>query len=218
MGVYIEKSKKITGAGVIIVEDYKNYDNKLIPTILVVKNRASGYLSDFGGSYSKKHFDISETAANELREESINLIDIPSDILAEQAYYDIPVLQLVAKDTYYRVFVIKAKNISGKYFFINKKIIDSHPDSKNYWKETKSIHHIPIDTINFDTLLDRKTVKFKDVHNKTNKIHMRLRKVLFYGKYIINEVLKEDPLVSKDNIVIETEQDFKSGTYVFRYQ
>jgi hypothetical protein len=218
MGVYFEKSKKITGAGVIIVEDYKNYNNKLIPTILVVKNRSSGYLSDVGGSYSKKHADISETVADELREESINLIDIPADILAEQAYYDIPVSQLSVKDTYYRVYIIKAKNISGKYFFINKKIIDSHPDSKKYWKETKSIHHIPIDTINFDALLDRKTVKFKDVHNKTNKIHMRLRKALFYGKDIINEVLKENPLVSKKNLVIETEQGFKRGTYVFRYQ
>jgi hypothetical protein len=214
MGVYFEKSKKITGAGVIIVEDYKNYDNKVIPTILVVKNRSSGYLSDFGGSYSKKHYDISKTAADELREESINLIDIPSDILAEHEYYDIPGI----KDTYYRVYVIKAKNISGKYFFINKKIIDSHPDSKKYWKETKSIHHIPIDTIKFEALLDRKTVKFKDVRNKTNKIHMRLRKALFYGKDVINEVLKEESLVSKKNLVIETENGFKRGTYVFRYQ
>ena len=47
---------------------------------------------------------------------------------------------------------------------------------------------------------------------------MRLRKALFYGKDVINEVLKEESLVSKKNLVIETENGFKRGTYVFRYQ
>lgn len=216
MGIYTDTDNdfiKITGAGVIIVEEYKDCNNKIINTILVVKNRSSNYLSDFGGGYSKKHGDISKTASDELREESRNLIDIPGDVLQYHKHYDIPGL----KDTYYRVYICKAKNISGKYYFINKKIIDSDPDSKRCWKETKSIHHIPINSIDFDTLLDRKTVKFTDVHNKTNKVHMRLRKALFYGKNIIDEVLKEEPIISKDNLVTETEPGFKKGTYVFRY-
>jgi hypothetical protein len=220
MGVYVDKSdkleKKITGAGVIIVEDYRtmnNTDENTIPTILIGRNKASQTSSDFGGGFSKKHKKISKTASDELLEESRNLIHVSEDILEDSVFFDIS----GTRDTYYRVYVIKGQNVSTKFFLHNRRIIDSHPQSKRQWRETDFIYHIPIDNIEFDKLLERKKVKVLDVHDHEVTLHMRLRKALFYGKEQILETVKSgEEIFTRSDLITVEDNTWLDGTSQFK--
>jgi hypothetical protein len=225
MGIYTEyskiekKNKSYTGAGVIVVEDYRQ-NNHIIPTILVARNNASNTVSDFGGGYDKKHQKIEITASTELLEESCNLILVDSSILKNSKYFDIE----GTRDTFYRVYVIKAQNIASKYYDHNNQIITSNPASKRQWKETNSIHHIPIANIDFDALLNRQKVKIKDIHGEVVELHMRLRKALKTGKDYIFNSANDTPLFTKNDLTYIQDSDidkdnallFLAGTYQFQ--
>lgn len=213
MGVYKDaKTKKdFSGAGVLIVEKYKSDNGKTIPCILVVMNSAAKTLSDFGGAFSAKHKKLYETARLELLEESKNLINIPAKTIKSAKQIDID----AGKRGNYKAFVIKVANISTKYFNHNSKVINAHPKSTKYWKETQTIHHIPISSIDFDNLLQRKATYFTDVRNKKIKVSMRLRKILFGSKNILLEVLNDKSIVTKKNLTKIQSSDFKNGTYSF---
>jgi hypothetical protein len=213
MGSYTD-DKMFTGSGVLLVENYRSCDNETIPSVLVALNRSSNVLMDFGGGYSKKHGRISQTASDELLEESRNLIDVSADFLEKSKYFDIRAS--ANREEYYRVYVIKVRNIASKYYNYNKQLIDSNKDTKYQWRETSSIHHIPLSSIDFHTLLDRKTVMLTDVHNNTFKTHMRLRKAMAIGKSIFTDVLESIPAVSNSDLIIETNPGFLKGTYSFK--
>lgn len=197
----------LTGSGVIIVEKYRTFDNKIIPTILVGLNRSSNLLMDFGGSRSIKHKSINHTASAELLEETSNLVYIDPSILELQQHFDIP--------KSYRVYIIKAQGISSKYFDHNKKSISKLPKLRAF-KEIKSIHHIPISNIDFETLLDRKSVYVEDVHHKKLKLHMRLRKALYYGKDLILKILDSKPIITKSNLITNYNISNIPNTYTFK--
>jgi hypothetical protein len=214
MGIYTENNRSYTGAGVIVIEDYRR-SNRTIPTILVARNNASQTVSDFGGGYAKKHRSLEVTASEELLEESRNLINVSHEILERARYFDIE----GTRDTYYRVYVIKVQNVASKYYDHNKEIIDSSPKSTHPWKETDKIHHISLDSIDFERLLDRKKVRINDIHDEEIEIHMRLRKALKAGEDIILEVLEDMPLFTKGDLSkVRDKGSYKSwlnGTYQF---
>jgi len=212
MGIYTENDRHYSGAGVIVIEDYRNSDKSVTPCILVARNRASQKVSDFGGGYAKKHKMIEVTAFEELLEESRNLINVGPDILKQSEQFDI-----LKKDDYYRVYVIKGQNVATKYFRENMEIIDSDPDSKRHWKETDGIHHVPIDNIPFDILTERGRKFVKDIHGNDIELQMRLRKALFAGKDIIMRVLGTEPIFSRDDLVIteESNNEWLNGTNTF---
>jgi len=215
MGVFNDDTKiKLSGAGVLIVEEYR-HNNLVVPCILVVRNRSSKELSDFGGTFDSKHSHISDTASAELLEESRNLIKIPADVVLRHSIcFDIG-----GKPSYsdhkYRVYVIKAQNIASKYYNLNKQIIDADPNSKNYFKETDLIAHIPISNIDFDTLLDRKSIYIKDVHNKSYKISMRLRKILSTGRANILNAIKTEPIITSADLVRNTGKFERTYSFVY---
>lgn len=215
MGVFNDDDAKIkiSGAGVLIVEEYKS-NNLGVPCILVVRNRSSKELSDFGGTFDSKHSHISDTASAELLEESRNLIKIPAAVLRRSITFDIGGKPSYA-DHRYRVYVIKAQNIASKYYNLNKQIIDADPNAKNYFKETDLIVHIPISNIDFSTLLDRKSVYIKDVHNKSHKISMRLRKILSTGQPKILDAIKTDPIVTSADLVQNTGRFDRTYSFVY---
>ena len=211
MGVIVYGDKSYTGAGVLVVEDYRK-DGERIPCVLIARNKSSQKSSDFGGSYETSHKSISVTASKELLEESCNLINVKSEILEKSNSIDIDGY----RNTFYRVYVIKAQNISSKYFNNNKTIINEHPDSKRQWKETDKIYHIPISNIDFDTLLLRKTIVVKDVNGDNVILDMRLRKVLKSGEDIIRATINESPIITKKNLVkIDSGKPFLIGTHQF---
>lgn len=210
MGIYTEKGRSYSGSGVLIVEDYRKGD-ETIPCVLVVRNRASHNVSDFGGGYAKKHKKIEVTASEELQEESRNLIRVSPAKIKSSRSFDIE----GTRDTYYRVYVIKTQNVASKYFDLNKEVIDSDPNSTRQWKETDKIHHIPIANIKFDKLLDRQKIIVRDIHGEEVVLHMRLRKALHVGQNDILKVLKEDPIFTKNDLlkIRKNDKSFLIGTY-----
>lgn len=213
MGIWTDPDSghKITGAGVLIVEEYIKPNSSKVPCILIANNRASQTLSDFGGSYSAYHGEISKTASMELLEESCGLIDIDQSIIANQVHFDI--LASTKSNTFYRVYIIKAKGIASKYYDLNRDRLNTL-GAKKQWLETESIHHVTLDSIDFDGLLDRKSVYFTDVHGITLKVKMRLRKVLATGREVINDVLGGDDLIDKQNLEV-VNSGFRKGLHVF---
>lgn len=215
MGVCKEFGKSYTGAGVIVVEDYRTKDNKIVRSILIVRNKASQKSSDFGGSYENTHNSLTITASKELLEESRNLIKVSPKILEQSKSFDI---QNERQNTSYRIYIIKTQNVSSKYYNHNKNIIDADHNSKKQWKETDLIYHIPIDNIDFDRLLDRKTIVVSDVHNEDVVLDMRLRKLLKVGEALIRKSSIEDkPIITKLDLekIDNNNLTFLIGTYQF---
>jgi hypothetical protein len=215
MGIYTKNNRSYTGAGVIVVEDYRQANNEnTVPTILVARNKASHTISDFGGGYAKKHRSLEVTASEELLEESRNLINLSPEILEKAKYFDIE----GTRDTYYRVYVVKVQNVASKYYEHNREIIDSDPKSKRQWKETDKIYHVPIENIDFERLLDRKKILVADIHDEEIVLHMRLRKALKAGKKIILETVEDDPLFTKEDLITKDKNNNRpwlDGTYQF---
>lgn len=205
---------KYTGAGVLIIEDYKTFTGESIPSIVLGKNKANQTLSDFGGGYSKLHKEISVTASKELLEESSHLIHVSPDIVINFMYVDIP----VGKEKnigMYKVYFCKINGLSTKYYNSNRNTLQEI-GAKRQWLESDAIVHIPIENIDFDDLLVRGKKIVSDVYGKKHVLSMRLRKVLKYGKDVIDKKHKEIPIMTKNDMKCSTDNVFKVELYTFR--
>ena len=164
--------KTYSGAGVIVFEEYLTNDKKIIPTILLTRNKSSKLYTDFGGFHDKKHKNLKDTASKELLEESRCLIEIDEKHFSEKNSFDI--LGNIKRKIYYKVFVIKINGICRKHYHHNRKIIDNDKNSKRYLKETDDITHIPIKNLEFS----KKQKKVYDIYNKEINLSLRLRNIL----------------------------------------
>lgn len=207
MGVYTEGDKHYSGAGVLIVEDYYMKDGEVVPCIILVKNKASGEYSDFGGSYEKKHISLKETASKELQEESRNLFVIDPKFMTN--YVDIPAFS----NNFYRVYLLKINGANRKYFLHNKNLIDTAHQNDTHvprsWRETSDIAHIPIKNIDYDKLAVRGKITVQDINGKDIIFSGRIKKIIRNTKLYIEKLVNENPIAKRNNIVIhKTELDF----------
>jgi hypothetical protein len=208
MGIYKDNfGKLLSGAGILILENYHKKNGDIIDSIVVVRNRYTGKYMDFGGSYESKHKNLQETAHHELREESINLYNISPKYF--KTFFDIP----ACDNIFYRVYVIKINGSQRKLFYNNRKIIYGNKKSPKCWKETDDISHIPIDNIQFDILNNNSKFSIFDINDRKIKLHSRLKKALYYGQKIIKEYVHHTALIDKYNK--HKSSDFTNNTYSF---
>lgn len=205
MGIWEEDCYKISGAGVLVVEDYFHRDGTIIPCILVGKNKAAQTLNDFGGAHAVYHESIAYTAHSELLEESCGLIDVDPSLIVDLPHVTIG----GSRDTHYRAYILKAEGVASKHYDTNRKIL-AREGAKKQWLETESIHHIPIENIDFDTLTERGAVLLADIHGGEIKCEMRLRKILFEAKDVVNDVVLEDAFIDRNDLHVE------GGKYRFK--
>lgn len=210
MTIYTDRyGNAISGAGILIIEDYYKKNGDIVKSIVVVRNKYSGKYMDFGGTYEKKHGNLKVTAHNELREESINLYNIAPKYF--KTYFDIP----AGNTMFYRVFVIKLNGTSRKLYNNNKKIINNNPNVPRCWKETDDIAHIPIQNIDFDRIGNKSKFDILDIDNRKLILHGRLKKALYYGKQLLLEYMNQKPLLKYSDIVIHKSNRFTNNTYSF---
>ena len=123
--------KKITGAGIFIVEFYKNENY-----IILVKSKNNLY-DDAGGTRDINE-NPAETACRECREETRNLLNFnPSDLS-----YNIVVKNYIS-------FIVYVTGLSLNYYNHNMTFTSMCP---SYWNETDDIIRIPLREINISSL------------------------------------------------------------------
>lgn len=205
--------RSYSGAGVLIVEDYYKKDGTIEPCIVLVRNKASGEYTEFGGSYERKHGSLEKTAYAELREESRNLFNIDTGYLNK--YVDIN----AGADTFYRAYIIKLNGISRKYYLYNMKQIDllykRGVKISRVWRETDDLVHVPISNINFEKLGIRGKVILRDIDNRVISIRGRIKKVLRDGQTIISDIIHEKSIGKRKDMIRNTSIDWTNGTYSF---
>lgn len=215
MGIYTEGSLHYSGAGVLIIEDYYMKNGKVEPCIVLVKNKASGEYSDFGGSYESKHNTLQNTASIELREESRNLFNVSDSIIERTKKINIPALG----DNFYRMYLLKINGVCRKYFLHNKKIIDDlHQQGTKIprsWRETEAIAHIPIKNINFDKLGVRGRIILQDIDDNAINLNGRTKKAIYHAKTHIMDMVKQEPLAKRKDMIINESSDWTNMTYSY---
>ena len=113
--IIYNKNKYVSGAGILILE---KIDNKW--TLILFKDHTNKF-ADVGGIYEKNHFNISDTASQELKEESRNLF-ILSDLKKLRKYIDI---KHKKNNSYYKSFLITLSDINPDMLKIGRdKIFD----------------------------------------------------------------------------------------------
>lgn len=213
MVFFDENGKKYSGSGVLIIEDYYKKNGKIEPCIILVRNKASGEYTEFGGYYEKKHGSLEKTAVTELREESCNLFDINTKYLDD--HIDI----MANKNTFYRTYLIKINGVSRKYYLRNVKLIESLYRKgikiSHAWKETNDMVHIPIKNINFKKLGERGKIILKDIEGRDIIIRSRIKKVLYSIQSIIYDLVKSKSIAKRKEMKLIKSNDIMNGFYSF---
>ena len=169
----------ITGAGVLLIENYNN-----VPVITLFGQ--SGSYSELGG-HRDENESVEQTASRECREESENLIYIlPEEILKNG--------KMVFLKTYV-CFVIYVSQLDENDYNHNVRLIYSKC-KEAHWKETDELIRISVDNIK-----KIKNDQVTDVNGVLRKIRGRTQAVLKVGYDIINDKIKEKPLVLYRHIV-----------------
>ena len=120
---------------------------------------------------------------------------------------------------FYKVFVIKINGISRDIFQHNVAILRAMhmrgihvPRS---WRETNKIAHIPLHNINFAQLTHRGVVNLFDIDGKSIPLHGRAKRAIYQFQSLIHKKFSEKPIGTKRNLIINSTNDFKNGTYSF---
>jgi hypothetical protein len=213
MGIYTEEEIDYSGSGVLIIEDYYKKNGNVEPCIILVRNKASGEYTDFGGSYELKHGSLQETASIELREESRNLFNIDPKFMTNE------IDMHAFNNQYYRIYLLKVNGVSRKYFLHNSKLIDSlHQKGikiPRSWRETDDIVHIPIKNIDFDTLGARGKIILQDIEGNNIKLGGRTKKVIHYTKNTIINMINQNPTAKRKDMIVHKSTNWTNMTYSY---
>lgn len=213
MGIYTENDLNYSGAGVIVIEDYYRKNGTVEPCIVLVKNKASGEYTDFGGSYEQKHNFLQETASIELREESRNLLNVSSRFMTDKI--DMPAFN----NQFYRVYLLKINGISRKYFLHNCRLIDTlylkGTKVPRSWRETSDIAHIPIKNIDFNKLGVRGKIILQDVDGRSINLGGRTKRAIYHAKSAIDKMIKHNPIAKRRDMIKYKSNSWADKTYSY---
>lgn len=184
----INYQKYLTGAGILLLEKFKN------EWIVILFKDHTKTFADIGGLYESKHGDVKETAKQELEEESRKLFKINNNEILTN-YLDIK----NNSNIYYRLYFLNITDIGFKnysslpdyktLFEKNRDIIDNNPYYSKSWKETTEIKRFKlIDLLN---LVYQDKLYCKDMFGETHKIRRRVKDIMIE----INNINKFEELV-----------------------
>lgn len=166
------------GSGVILIEMYKN---RL--AIILFRNSLNKSYAEGGGTRDIKNHkleNLKETAARELREESLNLFKFSPNKLHDRwaiRHYD-----------YVGYFMYISGPIFSDYYRYNMKLLKSSHKVPDYYKETNSFTRVYIDTLLNTNLFLPNNVNVKDVYG--NNILLFGRTKALIRKAIYNNLFQ----------------------------
>ena len=130
-----------TGAGVILLENYRNKQGKHALAVILFRNKHNNTYQDGGGNIDPGE-TLKDAAVRELKEESANLFRLSEDSLKGCPEYD--------HQGTYRAYALKVQHTAGiqsAYYYENVEKLAAHPDTPNCWKETNKMARFYIDEI-----------------------------------------------------------------------
>lgn len=161
----------ITGAGILLLENYKGYP------VIVLFGKHNKY-SDLGG-YIDPGESPEQCACRESREESCNLLYITPQQLS---IYATPI-----KCKQYVSFVLYIKNIKKTHYEYNSKQISNYCKS-NKWKETNQMTRIPL-----NNCMNNISSSMIDVYGRRINIRDRTQFILKSAMNIIVNTINKRP-------------------------
>jgi len=186
--------KDFSGAGILIIEKYKNQ-----PVITLFGSNKLGF-GDAGGK--KDHNENpEETASRECREETENLIHLKSHELSQHGH---PI-----QINRYIGYVMYVKNLSENDYNHNVHKIHNKCKQK-HWKETNKMIRIPFNNINY------KSNVMLDIHNKPRQIQSRAMAILKIGSRAIKQIISDNnPVDLYKHNVTNSRMSCLIGTYTY---
>lgn len=183
---------KWSGAGVLIVEDYRHKNGKTIKSVVLGRDVARKAYLDFGGRYDEKDINLENTARREAHEESAGLIDISELTLKKSMYVD----SIGVSQTKYRIYFIKIDGICRRDYLGNIIILEKQ-NAPLCWMETNDIAHVPIE--NIKNFFKNSNGKIDDVNGNNIKIHNRVLKILSTSIKKLEQTVNGASACSKSN-------------------
>lgn len=151
-------NKTISGAGVILIENYtKGYNKKRGPAVILFRNRKTKRYGDGGGGRDNGE-DIHDTARRELKEESCGLFRLTRKLIATSPYAD--------HGSYIGFFVpIFSKN--GIQSTQYRKNMDElkRVKASDEWQETDDMKRIFVLDLDLNTLNKRGNVDLREANS-----------------------------------------------------
>ena len=201
------KRKTFSGAGIVLVEKYKNRNNRNKKELVVIlfRNSWTGLYEDIGGSIEKKdtNFPLLGTAIREAFEESCGLINITNPKhIKNQKFVDLHSYHS------YRSYFIGIKNFRKKDYLYNlRKIKNNVKKFPKYMQEMNNVTRFSIcDLINDGILSETKRGKFRtrDIKGKMCTIKFRTKLLLQQAilKGHLSEAIKKPLKFRKHNLSI----------------
>lgn len=180
-----EKGHKYSGAGVLVLEDYRFDDNREELCAVLVKNPKGKYM-DFGRVYKDKDSSLDKTANKGLFKESLGLYNIAPRHLKPAATIKVPKTKTNCVETKYKSYIVKINDSSRSHFYHNRTMMKLSKQRNIrvpylYHKDKKvDIVHVPIKNIDFVS----KTVR--DIDGNVIELSGRTLEVMKASK---NEIL-----------------------------
>jgi hypothetical protein len=185
-----------SGAGVVVIERYNNKN------AFYIVREENGIWSIPGGKRENEDKTIYYTAHKELKEETRGLFSISPDILKNCYSYD----KKAGSNMYYKAYFLYVTStipIFRKYYYNNKKIIDSNIISfSNPYHETDKIDRIYIDTFINDMANiqpDGSMITHKVSNGEQIILRGRDASIIKHNIPVINKIGKPHMLQSNSN-------------------
>lgn len=209
-------NKEFSGAGVLFYTDEGIIlAHQIYKTIL---SRKPTY-EEFGGG-NHESTDLLDTAIDETREETGNLIHLNKKILKKASTIDIP-----TKDKrYYRIYFVKVENFPFEEFKNNVKMLAGNPNVKNFYKEVNSLTTVPFQNLKTGKEVNREYEYFgkgiikdkrlivKNENDKLIEISGRLNTAL---KKVNKDIYKRNTLI---NFSKSKKEKINSGPFKGTFQ
>ena len=190
----------IKGAGIFIVENYKN------TLVAVLFGKQGSKYSDTGGVIDNKETP-EQCACRETREETANLLNISPHELK----------QISTSITFssYKAYIIYVKNLSIMSYQHNiKKVLEEC--KKREWKENDSMVRIPLSLLM--QVIDKGENTVNDLYKNKIQIKERTIHIVKRGKDILTSLYYQIPYNLYQSITLNHKMDCLIGTYTYTIQ
>lgn len=182
---------QITGAGIMIVEFYKNTN-----CYVLFRSSHSQKYNDPGGLIDSGE-TLPKTACRECREESANLLK-----------FDVNDLSYKIKVGDYMSYIVYVNGLRKKDYQNNIKII--HSKCAPQWTETDTIVRVPIMNIDYNKL-----PYVKDYNNNTILLRGRTSRIIKKLSKNISYVLQSNPIQLYRQVTLVSRNKCLNGTITY---
>lgn len=211
---------KVSGAGVLVIEDFRHSDGSKEPCLVLVQNPKGNYM-DFGREYKEKDRSPSKTANKGLFKESLGLYNVADKYFKPLTTVKVPAHKTNGVDTKYKSYIVKINDSARSHFYHNRMMLNL---SKKRGIRTPYLHHtnkdvnivhVPLRNIDFKTL-DFDNTAVKDIDGNAINLSGRTTAILKQSRRdIFRHARNERPIARASDIFVNKGNNWADNTMSF---